>query len=413
MPDWADLLQDVNEVDVPSDIREQAERRRAPSRSPLRRHRFLSRTASVIAVAVGCAVVLIILAVAAHSRRHSAGPSAPRLEIVRPDDVRVTARIIGGSSGLRQAIHDSLAGVGKSAITTVTVSPAGKRYGPAPQDGVVLTFASDAKGRAQKNYTSWQEGLVGTATRDRALLRGLEPIVFDYTENMGSRVLAERVPPRRADSPTASQLVASAKRSAKRLGVTLKSITVLKPFGLAAYVVIDAKHPGPFLASHSGAFGQAFPSSLSSSGQTGTGIDGWYVETRAGGATIEIESQDSRSNTTTSWIDKRYSGCSSTGGGPVFGRGGPVGVPLGGPRPAPPPPCPGVDKAIRVPSVVGETRSHAMALFRQLGLKVEPVFIGASRRHDRRLPVTGQWPNSGSIIGSNTTVMIYFERRSR
>jgi hypothetical protein len=411
MPDWADLLENVNEVDVPSDIREQAERRRAPSRPPQRRRRFLSRTASVVAVVVGCAVVLIILAVAAHSRRHAAGPSGPQITIVQPDHVRVTARIIGGSSGLRQAIHDSLAGVGKTAITTVTVSPAGKRYGPAPQDGVVLTFASGAKGRAQENYTDWQEGLVGAATRDRALLRGLEPVVFDYTENMGSRILAARVPPRRADSPTASQLVASAKRSAMRLGVTLESITVLKPFGLAAYVTIDAKHPGPFLASHSGAFGLAFPQSLSSSGSTGTGIDGWYVETRTGGATIEIESQDSRSNTTTSWIDKRYSGCSASGGGPGLSRGGP-GLPLGGPRPAPPPPCPGVEKAIRVPGVVGDARRHAMALFRQLGLKVEPVFIGASSRRDRRLLVTGQWPKAGAVIGSNTTVLLYFERRS-
>jgi hypothetical protein len=404
MPDWADLLENVNEVDVPSDIRDQAERRRAPSRRPRRRRKFLSRTASVVAVAVGCAVLLVILAVAAHSRRHAASPSGPRIEIVQPDDVRVATRIIGGSSGLREAIHDSLAGVGKTAITTVTVSPAGKRYGPAPQDGVVLTFASGAKGRAPQNYTAWQEGLVGAATRDRALLRGLEPVVFDYTENVGSRILAARVPPRRGDSPTASQLVASAKQSAKRLGVTLESITVLKPFGLAAYVIIDAKHPGPFLANHSGAFAQAFPQSLSSSGPTGTGIDGWYVETRTGAATIAIESQDSRSNTTTSWIDKRYSGCTSP-----FPSG--PGLALGAPRPAPPPPCPGVEKAIRVPSVVGNTRRHAMAVFRQLGLKVEPVFIGMSR-HDRHIPVTGQWPQAGAIIGSNNTVVLYFERRA-
>jgi hypothetical protein len=335
MPDWAELLENVNEVDVPSDIRDQAERRRAPSRRPRRRRKFLSRTASVVAVAVGCAVLLIILAVAAHSRRHAATPAGPRIEIVQPDDVRVTTRIIGGSPGLRQAIHDSLAGVGQTAITTVTVSPAGKRYGPAPQDGVVLTFASRPKDGVPNNYTAWQEGLVGAATRDRALLRGLEPVVFSNTENMGSGVLAAHVPPRRADSPTAAQLIDRARQAAWRLGVTLDRVIVMRPLGLAIYVAIDVPHPGPYLAHHSGAFAQAFPQSISVS--SSTSIDGWYVDTKSHGEIVATDLQDSRSNTSTTWINPAYRGC-----GPEVIHGG-IGVPQQT-SPPPPPPCPDVEK---------------------------------------------------------------------
>ena len=69
--------------------------------------------------AAGGAAVVGLLALAAHTRGtpHTTAPAdGSRIVIVDPSRVHVRARIEGGSPGMRQAIRESLAGVGDTAI---------------------------------------------------------------------------------------------------------------------------------------------------------------------------------------------------------------------------------------------------------------------------------------------------------
>ena len=66
----------------------------------------------------------MVLIIAAHSRKDASVPGNG-VEIVNPRDTQMTTSIIG-SPGLRQAIHDSLAGIGHSTIKTVAVVQAAK-----------------------------------------------------------------------------------------------------------------------------------------------------------------------------------------------------------------------------------------------------------------------------------------------
>ena len=172
---WPDLVRGFDRLTVTADLREQVEQRRsrdgASTHPP--RNRRPQRLGLAIAGLCVAAAVGVVLIIAAHSRKDASVPGNG-VEIVNPRDTHVTTSIIGGSPGLRQAIHDSLAGIGHSTIKTVTVVQAAKRAQAHAPHGVVLNFSYPKSPRAQVAYASWQAGLVAAATRDRAIARGLD-----------------------------------------------------------------------------------------------------------------------------------------------------------------------------------------------------------------------------------------------
>lgn len=251
----------------------------------------------------------MVLIIAAHSRKDASVPGNG-VEIVNPRDTHVTTSIIGGSPGLRQAIHDSLAGIGHSTIKTVAVVQAAKTsFRHTLPHGVVLNFSYPKSPRAQVAYASWQAGLVAAATRDRAIARGLEPVVFYQARDVGVRLVEARIPSRSANSPTAAELIAHARRAARKLGVTSKHITILKPYGLAAAAYLDIRNMSVYISKHKAVFAPAvFPQRiLSDSGATE--IDGTYVELQYNGQPLAADYLDTRAHTSSRWIDRRYQGC--------------------------------------------------------------------------------------------------------
>jgi hypothetical protein len=408
---WLELVQTIQDVHAPANLRQEIVRRRALLQGdaagqpmskrdePERRSavlRRVPRAAAVLGVIGAVAAVVVVLVIAAHTRRDTPSVSASQVTVVRPQRVKVTARIVGGSPGLRRAVRASLAGVGKTAITKVTITPAGHKYGHAPKNGVALTYTSRQGEGTLSDYTAWQEGLVGTAARDRAIVQGLAPVVFNNTESMGSHVLATHVPLR--NSPSVQQAIAQARQAAKRLGVKVKHITVLHPYGLAVYLIVSIPDPGPYLYHH-GALEAAFPDQLSVDGPTQ--LDGWYVAAQSAGTTIAEANADNRSNTTSSWVLPQYRGCTHQNtilmGNPAI-------------HAPPPPPCPGVQKAIHMPRIIGDTRVQAEAALRELGIRSEPVILGMSRRQALHHTVTGQWPQPGSIFGPGIVAQLIFGR---
>ena len=220
------------------------------------------------------------------------------MEIVNPRDTHVTTSIIGGSPGLRQAIHDSLAGIGHSTIKTVAVVQAAKTsFRHTLPHGVVLNFSYPKSPRAQVAYASWQAGLVAAATRDRAIARGLEPVVFYQARDVGVRLVEARIPSRSANSPTAAELIAHARRAARELGVTSKHITILKPYGLAAADLSGhTKHVRLHLQAQGRVRTRRVPQRiLSDSGATE--IDGTYVELQYNGQPLAADYLDTRAHT--------------------------------------------------------------------------------------------------------------------
>jgi hypothetical protein len=298
---WPDLVRGFDRLTVTSDLRERVEQRRfqgrtTASRPPSRRPQRIGLAVAGVCAAAAVGTVLVI---AAHSYQDASRP-ASSVEIINPSETHVTTKIVGGSPGLRQAIHESLAGIGGTAIKTVTVVPAAK-----PRR-VVLRFSLSATSGAQRAYANWQAGLVAAATRDRAIARGLEHITYYEGEDITTRLTAAEIPQRAANSPSARQLISRAQHEARKLGVTIDHITILKPYGLAAAVTLGIRNPGRHIAMQRASIEVlAFPEGLAAIGKP-TAIDGSYVQLQAGHHPIIASSSDNRTNTAGMWIAPRY-----------------------------------------------------------------------------------------------------------
>ena len=164
-------------------------------------------------------------------------------------------------------------------------------------------------------YASWQTNLVVAAVRDRALQRGLEPVVFAFTPYGGDRVRAgSTLRPQAAYSPGVAALVQNVDAAAARAHASVSQITVFHPRGLAAAVILDVSDPGRFLRDRMSAFiSQAFP--RQPHGNDGpTSIDGWYLEVRSGDQAIAVRNLNQRLNGAGSgWTAPRFSGCDASG----------------------------------------------------------------------------------------------------
>jgi hypothetical protein len=253
--------------------------------------------------------------------------SKAHVVIVDPNQLAVSTRIVGGSGALRSVIKRSLAGIGQTAISEVVVSPAGGRYRPVQDGGVVLGFyyphaTQNATFNEADAYAQWQAGLVATATRDRSRIEGFEPVIFYRTPSLGGRIdgLGGQ---QRPISPTPRRLIRHVRRIAAQLHASIQFIGVLQPRGLALHVELDVPDPARFLRDKMGAFTRrAFPTS---NPEARTAIDGWYIELHSNNELVAMESANVRMSEGSGWTTARLLGCVST---------------LGALGAEPPPPCP-------------------------------------------------------------------------
>jgi hypothetical protein len=239
---------------------------------PGRPHTRRRPAATTVAAGAGIALVVFVLGITARASQIGQ-PASASIVVVDPHSTAVAASIVGGSPGLRSAIHQSLAGVGETSITRVAVTPFGS------SGGVALRFTfspSRDPARPSAIYSEWQAGLVSTATRDRSRDRRLEPVLAYYVTSGGGVIEGRpaRVPPQ----PTAASLIGRVRRIAAGLGASLVKATVLRPRGVAMAVVLDVNDPTRFLRSDSKFEYRAFPKQT----PHGNGLDGTYVEVQTG-----------------------------------------------------------------------------------------------------------------------------------
>jgi hypothetical protein len=266
---------------------------------PSRPRNNLLRPAATVAAGAGIALVVFVLGIAARASQIEQ-PASASIVVVDPHSTAVDTAIVGVSPGLRAAIRQSLAGVGKTSITRVAVTPFGS------SGGVALRFTFSPGGDPARHsaiYSEWQAGLVSTATRDRARDRRLEPVLAYYVTSGGGVIEGRpvRVPPQ----PTAASLIGRVRRIAAGLGASLVKATVLRPRGVAMAVVLDVNDPARFLRSDSKFEYRAFPKQT----PHGNGLDGTYVEVRTGGRVVYINALNNRMLSGSGWIDPRFSGC--------------------------------------------------------------------------------------------------------
>ena len=255
--------------------------------------------ATTVAAGLGIALIVFVLGIAARASQIEQ-PASASIVVVHPQSTAVATAIVGGSPGLHAAIRQSLAGVGKTSITRVAVTPFGS------SGGVALRFTFSPSGdpsRRSAIYSEWQAGLVSTATRDRARDRRLEPVLAYFVTSGGGVIEGRpaRVPPQ----PTAASLIDRVRRIAASLGASLVKATVLRPRGVAVAVVLDVNDPARFLRSESKFEYRAFPKQT----PRGNGLDGTYVEVRADGKPVYINALNNRMLSGSGWIDPRFSGC--------------------------------------------------------------------------------------------------------
>ena len=156
-------------------------------------------------------------------------------------------------------------------------------------------------------YASWQAGLVAVATAT-AQSHGASNRCLLPSPGVGLRLVEARIPSRSANSPTAAELIAHARHAARKLGVTSKHITILKPYGLPPQPIWTSKHGRLHLQAQGRVPPAVFPQRiLSDSGATE--IDGTYVELQCNGRPLAADYLDTRAHTSSRWIDRRYQGC--------------------------------------------------------------------------------------------------------
>ena len=305
--DWPELLSEVSDLEAPPDVtpyvmaRINAAQSRPGTAGSRRASSVRARLSTLplgwSAAAFGCLLVLGLLAVAAHSRRDSASPLAAstRITVVNPSQTVVHTRIVGGTAGLREAISQSLAGIGNTTITSVAITAADNRYRPVPPGGVVLHFSyphSKEPGPSAV-LAGWQSEMVAQAARDTAIERALTPVVwFTSPTEGGSRIYAKQLLPQSGTIPSPAHLSKRVERAARGLGATVQSVAILRPRGLAVQVDLSVKSPQAFIRHDWEDFThRAFPDSHSF---RSTVIDGWFVRIRSDGVTYFAQSRTNR-----------------------------------------------------------------------------------------------------------------------
>jgi hypothetical protein len=305
--DWPELLSEVRDLEAPDDVTPYVMARiNAAQRAPEsgrgrggsgRRLRSSSPAFRWLAAAVGCVLVLCVLAVAAHSRRDTASPLATStpVTVVNPEKTVVHTRIVGGTVGLRWAIRQALAGIGDTTITSVAITAAGSRYRPVPPDGVVLHFSYPYSKKLGPSdiLAAWQSEMVAQAARDSAIERALTPVVYFTTPTAGGgRIYAKQVLPQSGHIPSPSYVSERVDRAARGLGATVHSVTILRPRGLAVQVDLTVTNPQAFLRHDWDSFThRAFPNPPLFRSSV---IDGWFVRIQSHGVTYSAQSNTDR-----------------------------------------------------------------------------------------------------------------------
>jgi hypothetical protein len=269
--------------------------------------------------AAGVAVVLVLLAAAAHSRhepnRLNGSPPAAQIVIVDPTRVDGYTGIEGGSARLRTALKASLAGVGHTRIRSVTVSRAPHTYRPYNPHGIALTFdyphhRHNSQYNPDQGYAQWQTGLVAAAARDRILGRGSETVIY-FENGLDEHLIGvHRQVPQRNEAVSSRQLVTRAQHAANEAGIRMTRITILHPRGLAVAVSLTPKNPPNFLRHRLNAFIEnAFPKPASPWGAPPTPIDGYYVELRSGKKILAAQAANYRTQESEIWGIRPIFGC--------------------------------------------------------------------------------------------------------
>ena len=280
---WPDLVRDFDRLTVTADLRDKS----SGDDHGITRPRILQESTSGTArpghrrsLRRGCRRVVLVIA--AHSRKDASVPGNG-VEIVNPRDTHVTTSIIGGSPGLRQAIHDSLAGIGHSTIKTVAVVQAAKTsLGTRSHTrSRSLNFSYPKSPRAQAAYAS-SAGRTRRRGHPRPRNRtGTRTGRLLPTRGCGVRLVEARIPSRSANSPTAAELIAHARRAARKLGVTTStspssSHTASPPQPIWTYETWPSTSPSTRPCSRT----RHFPQRILSDSGAATEIDGTYVELR-------------------------------------------------------------------------------------------------------------------------------------
>jgi hypothetical protein len=187
-------------------------------------------------------------------------------------------------------------------------------------------------------------------------------------------------------------------------------MTVLRPYGLAAYVAFDVAHPGTYLHSSYGSFDATFSQTMAVDRKP-TGVDGWFVAVRGDGSVVATSYADNRTNSMGHWVAPAYEGCPTNYGS--FGPAPSLPPPtnnsyLAWNRP-PLPPCPGYEEPIELPNVVGDSKAEAVAALHKLGLRVAVTTVTTTKRGYDPTKVAGQIPGPGTI-GSKHDVTLVFAR---
>ena len=281
----------------------------------LRRPRVAVLVGVVVALAASAATLSIVLgsgSVAEAAPLLVQTPSGKTVSVLATSPTAATTEIVGGTESEQALMRKIIAGMQPTVIEKIEIVSSG--------NDVALHFTFT--GRSMQAF--WEDSLVAAAFRDRAQAAGdnLSISIYDVMARGGASI-----PPGMATLPSAQPGdVAAARRffedAAAAAGVSLDSLTVYEPDGIAVAATFASSDPASFLV-------HQMPDFLAALGAHQNDFDGTYISLVDGnGHTVWGTYWNSRSPQGSVGSTPALVGCS-----PVANWGPPVGE-------SPPPPCP-------------------------------------------------------------------------
>jgi hypothetical protein len=188
--------------------------------------------------------------------------------------------IRGGTPAQRETLREVAVGFGRGDLSSLKVLAARRQQWPA--GAVALSAKGQGSRRAQ-----WQAQVTVDAFQHRSVVMGLAPVVAlhwrsNVTSLWGSRGWRPAAKPIHLPANASAEARSEILRAARNARVPVARVVIRHPYGLAAEVTVQARHPSALLA------GRGLCSFRSSAALSR--LVGYYLEVRHGSRVLAVDS---------------------------------------------------------------------------------------------------------------------------